>query len=158
VITLKNWTVSWLIVPTLQAKSGEDPNEYTWAVFCMQAQLAVLCLITALIFIAPEVHANLGASGQRQTSLHETIFVVLGTTPNPVWLSVEAVCIEDGQFVFVEACWVRSFCVVESRTSGPNAIHVCALAMVVCGVAIWSWVTHVWISQLPTPIRAKRRW
>jgi hypothetical protein len=53
----------WHVVSTIQAKSGEDPSDYTWAVFCMQAQLAVLFLTISLIFMAPEVHANLGASG-----------------------------------------------------------------------------------------------
>jgi hypothetical protein len=59
----------------LQAKSGEDPNEYTWAVFCMQAQLAVLLLILVLVFLAPEVDANSGALGQHCTSLHSTFSV-----------------------------------------------------------------------------------
>jgi len=42
----------------LIAKSGEDPEEYSWEVFCMQAQLAVVFLTLALIFLAPEVASS----------------------------------------------------------------------------------------------------
>ena len=51
---------------TLLENSAADPNEHTWEVFCMQAQLGCEFLKVAFLFLTPDVEASMAPNADQR--------------------------------------------------------------------------------------------